>query len=146
MSPLPSTAVVHPRWAAHHAPVAQGTMNASCRIELGSTGGGWTPETGTTPGTPTQTYTGRCRVSYARTQPHQGDAADQLTTTSNVTVALPAGSAEQQRGARVTITAVDANGPAALVGRVLVVESVARPSLAVEQNLTCTDDQTNQGA
>lgn len=146
MAPLGSARVVHPGWAAHHAPVAVGTMNALCRIELGSTGGGWIPETGTTPGTPVVTYAGRCRVAYARTQPHQGDAADQVTTTSNVTVALPLGSAEQHRGARVTITAVDANGPAALVGRVLLVESVAYPSLAVEQVMTCTDDQTNQGA
>jgi len=144
MAPLQSTRVMHPQWAAHHAPVTEGTMNAACEITHGSTGGGWNPATGPTPGTPTVTYTGRCRVVYESTQPRDADAADQAVTSLTVGVALPAGSAPQSKGARVRITAVDANGPAGLVGRVLTVAAVAYPSQALDQNLTCTDDSANQ--
>lgn len=144
MAPLPSTRVLHPRWAAHHAPVTEGTMNASCEITHGSTGGGWSPTTGATPGTPTVTYTGRCRVAYESTQARDADAADQAITILTVGVALPPGSAPQSKGARVRITSVDANGPTALVGRVFTVDAVAYPSLALDQGLTCTDDSENQ--
>lgn len=144
MAPLASTRVMHPRWSEHHAPVTEGTMNATCEITHGSTGGGWSSTTGPTPGTPTVTYTGRCRVAYESTQPRDTDAADQAVTIRTVNIALPAGSPAQTPGARVRITAVDTNGPAALVGRVLTLDAVAYPSQAVDQNLTCTDDQANQ--
>lgn len=146
MAPLTSTRVMHPRWSEHHAPVTAGTMNATCEITHGATGGGWDPATGPTSGTPTVTYTGRCRVAYDSTQPRDTDAADQVITIRTVNVALPAGSAPQGPGARLRVTAVDANGPAGMVGRVLTVEAVAYPSQTVDQNLTCTDDQDNQPA
>ncbi|RHA38736.1 DUF6093 family protein [Cellulomonas rhizosphaerae] len=142
--PFPSTTVIHPDWAAHHAGVAEGGMNATCSITHGGTGGDWDPELGATPGTPTVTYTGRCSVDYAATQARDADAADQTITSRSVLVGLPRSAAAQANGARVKITAVDGNGPHALVGRVLTVGSVAADSLTFEQLLECTDDQANQ--
>lgn len=144
VSPLPSTRVIHPRWASHHAPVAEGTMNATCTITNGAEGGGWEPDTGPSEGTPTQTYTGRCLVQYEQTLPRRADAADQPTSTRTVLVALPAGSTGQEAGARVKITAVDSNGPLELVGRTFTVQAVSPSSLGFQQNLTCWDDQSNQ--
>lgn len=142
--PLPSTRVFHPGWAAHHAPVTAGAMNATCTITVGVTAGDWQPDTGPTPGTTATTYTGPCRVEYASTQPQAADAADQSITERLVFVELPATAAAQRHGARVKITAVDANGPAALVNRVLTVGSIDLSSHTFEQVLTCTDDQANQ--
>lgn len=144
--PFPSTRVIHPRFAEHHAPVSEGAMNASCTITFGGTAGDWQPGVGATPGTSPTTYTGPCRVQYASTVPRNADAADQTTTERTVLVVLPRGSAKQSAGARVTITAVDANGPAALVDRVLSVGAVGFSSIAFEQDLACTDDQANQAA
>lgn len=142
--PFASTRPIHPDWARHHAPASRGTMNAECTITLGGTAGGWSPETGPTAGDPTTTYTGQCRVTYRDAQSTEADAADQQTSTAPVTIALPLDSPAQARGARVTITEVDANGPASLIGRVFTVETVAHSSITLEQLLTCTDDQTNQ--
>lgn len=142
--PLPTTRVVHPSWAAHHAPVAQGAMGATCEITNGSTGGGWDPVNGATPSTPIVTYTGPCRVQYEPTAPRDADAADQAVIVRTVLVALPRAADRQQPGARVRITAVDANGHAALVGRTFTVEAANTSSLSWEQDLTCTEDATNQ--
>lgn len=143
--PLASTVVVHPDWAGHTATTVAGTWNASCVVEDGTTGGGWDPTTGATPGTPIVVHAGRCRVTYEPTQPRLGDAADQAITTRVVTVALPRDSVHGlSDAARVRITAVDTNGPTSLIGRVLTVEAAAYTSHAVEQLLTCRDDQSNQ--
>ncbi|MEV7962408.1 DUF6093 family protein [Oerskovia paurometabola] len=144
--PFDSTRVVHPDWAAHHALVAEGTMNATCTVSsTTSDESGWDPSNGpTAPGGTTTTYTGRCRLTYLENQPDEGDAAGQATTVRAVLVALPRAADQQPAGARVTITAVDMNGPAALTGRVLTVRSTEYSSHALEQYLTCTDDQTNQ--
>lgn len=142
--PFPSTRVIHPAWAAHHAPVAVGTMNATCTITHASTGGGWDPVTGPAAATPAVTYTGPCRVTYRDARGGDGDAADQSTSILPVLVALPLTALPQQVGARITITAVDANGPVGLAGRTLTVRDVGNSSLTFEQDLTCTDDQTNQ--
>lgn len=145
--PFPSTRVVHPGWASRHAPATVDAMNATCVITHGQTGGGWDPATGPTTGTPIVTYTGPCRVGYGTREPRQVDAAGQHVTTRTVTVSIPRDHQgvpvpAQTVGARVTVTGVDANGPAALVGQVLVVTAVALPSLAWQQDLTCVDDQT----
>lgn len=149
--PLPSTRVIHPDWAARHMPVVAGTMNATCVITHGHTGGGWDPTTGPTPGTPTTTYTGPCRVQYAGTAPREADAAGELVTTRSVLVVIPRDLdgvpvPVQSSGARVKITAVDANGPVGLIGQTLTVGAVNLSSLAWEQDLTCTDDQTTPEA
>lgn len=142
--PLASTRPIHRDWAQHHAPVSVGTMNATCTITYGGTAGGWDPGTGPTTGTPVMAYTGPCRVTYRDSQDNEADAADQRTSVAPVLVALPLTSLPQARGARVKITAVDANGPASLVGRVFAVETVSHSSITLEQDLACADDQTNQ--
>lgn len=142
--PFASTRPIHPDWARRHAPTSRGTMNAECEITRGGTAGGWNPDTGPTAGTPARTYTGLCRVTYRDSQSGEADAADQQTSTAPVTIALPLDSPAQARGARVKITAVDANGPASLVGRVFTVETISHSSITLEQLLACTDDQTNQ--
>ena len=148
--PLRSTRVIHPDWAARHMPVVAGTMNATCVITHG-TAGGWDPVTGPTAGTPSTTYTGPCRVQYAGTAPREADAAGELVTTRTVLVVLPRDLdgvpvPVQPSSARVTVTAVDENGPTGLVGQVLTVGAVNLSSLAWEQDLTCTDDQTTPEA
>ena len=143
--PFSATQVIHPRWAAHTEGFAEGTWNAACNVEDGHTGGGWDPVDGATPSVPNVTYTGRCRVRYDAAQPRVADAADQPIGTRVVTVALPRDSVRDlSPNARVRITTVDANGPQRLVGRVLAIEAVAYTSHAVEQLLTCRDDQANQ--
>ncbi len=142
--PFGSTRVVHSHWAAHHASVTEGAMGATCEITHGGTPSDWDPKIGPTPGTPAVTYSGPCRIQYAATDPRDTDAADQSVTERVVLVVLPRSAATQPEGARVRITAVDTNGLAALLGRVLTVRSVGRSSLAFEQDLTCTDDQDNQ--
>lgn len=142
--PFDSTRVFHPDWAEHHMPVSEGAMNATCTIST-SGEGGWDPIAGPTlPGATIVTYTGRCRVTYLDNQPVEGDAAGQATTVRTVLVALPRDAAPQTIGARVTVTAVDTNGPSTLTGRAMTVRSTEYSSHALEQNLTCIDDQTNQ--
>jgi hypothetical protein len=121
-------------------------MNATVTIRTGGTPGGWDPVTGPTPGTPaTATHTGRARITYEVLRGYgDRDAAGQAVTVRVVTVALPRTAAEQPAGARITVDAVDQNGPTELVGRVLTVDSTGWSSHGIEQVLTCRDDQTNQ--
>lgn len=146
--PFPGTTVIPAGWAAHHKPVTEGAMGATCRITTGGAGG-WDPINGNTPGTPTVLYAGKCRVQAQATTPTTGDAAGQLVTQHAYLVAItadspvvPAGDA----GAKVEIVTVDANGDAALVGRILTVSDARYSSLRWERDLTCIDDHTNQGA
>ena len=144
--PFDSTRVIHPDWSGHHMPVTEGAMGATCTITTGGAGG-WDPDTGPTPGTPTTLYTGRCRVQAQANAAAERDAADQLVTVSTYLVALPAscpGVPVGDQGAKVTITAMDANGDQALIGAVLTVQSNPTASLRWERDLTCTLDQTNQ--
>ncbi|ACZ29572.1 hypothetical protein Xcel_0533 [Xylanimonas cellulosilytica DSM 15894] len=145
--PLDTTHPVHPDWAAHYQPVSQRTMNATVTVTDGTTGGGWDPVTGPIPDAPVVVYTGKARVAYKPVRAEDRDAAGQRVTVRDVTVAVDRDACpELATTARVKVTAVDANGPAALAGRTLAVQSTAWPSHALEQVITCTDDQTNQGA
>lgn len=145
--PFDSTRVIHPDWAQHHMPVTEGAMGATCTIATGGAGG-WDPTTGpTTTGMPTTLYTGPCRVQAQANAASERDAAGQLVTVSTYLVALPASSPGVpvgDQGAKVTITAMDANGDQALIGKVLTVQSNPTASLRWERDLTCTLDQTNQ--
>lgn len=142
--PFPSTHVIHPRWSGHHQPISEGAMNATITVTHGTTGGGWSPTDGPLPEVPIVRYTGRARLTYETTQGRDADAVGQEVTTRTVTVAIPRDVDVQQHLARVTVSAVDANGPAWLVGRVLTVQSLGRSSHAWEQILECLDDLTNQ--
>jgi hypothetical protein len=136
VSPLASTSVVDPRWAAHHAPVAAGTMNAACTISRDGDGD-WDPTTGPTSGTPTVTYAGPCRIGASGVVVRTVDAADQQVALDVIPLTLPLSAPVQTAGARVHITAVDSNGPASLVGLDLIIEQAPSASIAVEQAYAC---------
>lgn len=144
--PFPNASVVHPDWAKHHAPVSEGTMNATITITTAGGPGGWDPQNGPTPGSDAATtYTGRARITYEVVRGYgDRDAVGQEVTTRVVTVALPRTTTEQPTGARLTVNAVDSNGPAELTGRILTVDSTGWSSHGIEQILTCRDDQSNQ--
>lgn len=143
--PFPSASVFHPDWAAHAAPVSEGAMNATVTIRTAGDDE-WDPTTG--PGTGTDgplTYTGRARITYEVVRGYgDRDAVGQDVTTRVTTVALPRTASEQPSGARLTVDAVDGNGPAELIGRVLTVDSTGWSSYSIEQVLTARDDQSNQ--
>lgn len=144
--PLPSTRVIHPRWAAHHQPITEDAMNATVTITHGATGGDWSFEDGEQPGEAIVTYTGAARVVYVPTQARDADAVGQEITTRRVVLGIPREVELQVRTAVVVVDAVDANGPSWLAGRKLVVQSVGGSSLAWEQLLDCLDDAANQPA
>lgn len=112
MSPLPSTRVVHPDWAAAHGAVSDSAMNCTISILDGSLTD-WTPETGPIESVSPMLYTGPARVSYDLDRPFTKDNADQVTTTSVILVALPR-TADMDRlpesGMTVKIISVDGNG------------------------------------
>ncbi len=142
--PFPSTRVVHPRWSAHHQPVTEDAMNALVTIEFGGTEPTWSSGGVSTEGEAAVTYTGPARITYVPAQAREADAADQEVALRRVDVALPREASPQQVDARVRVDAVNGNGPAWLVGRVLTVASLGRSSHAWEQLLECVDDLANQ--
>jgi len=145
--PFPSASVFHPDWAAHAATVSEATMNATVTIRHGSgSDDDWDPTTGPGAGTDgTVTYTGPARITYDVVRGYgERDAAGQDVTTRVVTVALPRSAPEQVADARITVDTVTGNGLAPLTGRVLTVDSTGWSSHAIEQLLTCRDDQSNQ--
>lgn len=144
MSPLPSTRVIPEGWGEHHGTVSSDAQNASVSLIVGESEGGWTPETGPIPGGPVYGYQGRARVVYATTQTKEGDGAGQDLYTQEVTVALPRSAGRAENASRIRVDAVDANGPQALVGRVLQVRSSLFSSYTMEQLVFCIDDQSNQ--
>nr|WP_242496519.1 DUF6093 family protein [Xylanimonas protaetiae] len=128
-------------------PVSEGSLNCTVSVTDGSTGGGWDPVSGPLPDAPVVVYTGRARVTYKPVRAEDRDAAGQQVTVRDVIVAVPRDACpELAATARITVTAVDGNAPATLAGRVLAVQSTAWSSHALEQVITCTDDQSNQGA
>ncbi len=119
-------------------------MNATVTITHGQTGGGWDPETGPTPSVPITTYEGRAALAYDSTRPAAQVAADQPITTRPVLISLPLTAAAQTAGARVHVDAVDANGPGALVNRVLTIQADSPTSEGFDVVYVALDDQTNQ--
>ena len=142
--PLPSTNVVPLNWGAHHGDVSERAQNARVSVIIGETDGGWAPGTGVIPGQTEYGYQGPARLVYSMSQTQEGDAAGQDIYTQEVTVALPRTAGMVENALRVRVDAVDANGPQALVGRVLVVLSSLFSSYTMEQLIFCRDDQANQ--
>ncbi|MBE7701264.1 hypothetical protein H9623_13265 [Oerskovia sp. Sa1BUA8] len=147
--PFPGTTVIPAGWAAHHKPVTEGAMGATCRITTGGAGG-WNPDTGATgPGAETVLYEGKCRIQAQATTPTTGDAAGQLVTQHTYLVVIPSDQPiipTGDAGAKVRVLTVDQNGDAALPGRILTVSDARYSSLRWERDLTCIDDHTNQEA
>lgn len=113
MSPIPTTRVVHPRWAKHHGEVSDRAMNAIITIFKG-TSTTWTPESGAVPGAENVIYQSKpARVSYDLDRPFTKDNADQVTTTSMILVALPRDAVLvelPESGMTVRVESVDGNG------------------------------------
>lgn len=144
--PLPGTRVIHPRWAEHHRPVAEGGMTATVSLRLpGATAtGAFDDDTGNTPTAPHAPYhTGPARIQAMSTRAQEALAAEQQVTTLAylVSVEWDAATGEQDVAAKhlVHVDAVDANGDPTLVGRDLVVQEVVHGSLVFERDLICTD-------
>ena len=142
--PFPATNVVPSNWGAHHGEVSERAQNARVSVIVGETAGGWTPGSGATPGQPVYGYQGPARVVYSLSQTQEGDAAGQDLYAQEVVVALPRTAGKAENALRVRVDAVDANGPQALVRRVLVVRSSLFSSYTMEQLVFCIDDQSNQ--
>ena len=142
--PFPATNVVPTNWGAHHGAVSERAQNARVSVIIGETDGGWAPGTGVIPGQVVYGYRGPARLVYSMSQTQEGDAAGQDIYTQEVTVALPRTAGMVENALRVRVDAVDANGPQALVGRVLVVLSSLFSSYTMEQLIFCRDDQANQ--
>lgn len=144
--PLPSTRVIHPEWAEHHRPVAEGGMTATCSLRLpgGTATGDFDDEAGNTPAESNAPYhSGPCRIQAMSTRAQEALAAEQEVTSLAylVTVEWDAGTPEQDIEAKhlVHIDSVDDNGDPTLVGKDLVVRSVVHGSLVFERDLICTD-------
>lgn len=135
--------VIPTDWSAHHQPAVLGTMTAAVAIRHpGGTPGAFDEETGergTTQHDPH--YTGQARI---QAQPVIG--TDRTTGEQKVTVAgylvvvSRDASAATQVDDVLKVTAVDANGDPALVGRELRITGVAYGALTWERDLTALDD------
>lgn len=139
MSPLPSTAVIHPDWSAHHQPIAQGAMTAQCTITEPGAGGTFDPVTGyTTPATPVTLYSGPCRVQ-GTFRPAGVVATDQETATRRYLVAVPAAVTGVEEQMTVTIT--DAPKAPQMLGRVLVIQAIEYANEQFELDLLCNETE-----
>lgn len=151
--PLPSTQVFHPEWAARVAPTNASTFNVAVKLTTPGGGGGWDPDTGPTPDTPIELFSGPARLTYEPTQGRDADAAGQrvssrrakFTLTREALSGTPLETNPGLNGVRVEVTArLTPNAPADLVGRVFYVETASWSSHTWELLLDAIDDQTNQ--
>lgn len=142
--PFASTMVVPDGWAAAHAPVAEATHTASCRIVAPVAGaGGWDPATGpTTDSAGATLYSGPCRVQELTGSDHPTDVAGQPVADYPYLVAISSTAADIPPMARLTVDACP-NDPR-LVGKVLTVRVSRYASLRIERHLSCSLDPGNQ--
>lgn len=135
--------VIPADWAAHHRPVAEGTMTGTCEIRHPGGTTSFDPATGTRDTVPHPPHhTGPARLQARPAETSAGVAGEQQITTYEYLVVVDLdGSADTKVGDLVTVTAVDDNGDAALVGQMLTVTGVSSGSLAWERDLICSDYQ-----
>lgn len=152
--PLPSTRVVHSRWAEHHRPSATTSHVSRCQVWSAVDAGqdvGWSPDTGpgaATPGNRTLVYDGPCLIEpLSNNATQQADAAGQPTYEHpyQVTVDyLRRSTARISPGSRVQVT--ENVGDPQLVGMWLTVGDTRYSSYTWERVLTCDLDLSNQEA
>lgn len=152
MAPLPNHSVVPAGWAAHHRPVANGTMTALCDVHAPGTIE-W-PATELTPGERYATDV-PARLQQLNA-PREATPAGQEVTQQQYLVTMPlhlvpaAAQNITDSGPYVTVTGYmpgrAQDGDPHLVGRPLKVLAVQRGSLLWERDLICVDDLTNGGA
>lgn len=144
--PFPTTKVIHPRWSAHHQPVAEGGM--TCRLHISVPGAGpstfdWTTGETTSPDPdvlyplPGQPGIGRVQADFRAQDTEQGE---QSTSVRRYLVAIPADAPAIPYAAVVTIDACD--NDAQLVGRRFFVHDVTVASERFERDLICLETAT----
>jgi hypothetical protein len=139
--PFASTRVIPTGWQAHHAPVATATHTGTCTITAGSTGAGWGPTSGDTPGTATPVHTGACRVEDLSRSVSPRDVAGQAVAPYPYLVAIAIDAPAIPDGARVHVDTYP-DDPR-LVGRDLIVVSSSYGDGRFERVLGCTLDPAN---
>ncbi|MCT1368404.1 DUF6093 family protein [Rothia sp. p3-SID1597] len=145
MAPLRSSRVIPTGWAAHHQPVATGTMTAVCRIwdrvvgpPVGLDGPG--PDMLTARNVP-------CRVQELKSA-GEGSAvpAGQEVTERRYLITVPVKTPVHfktgTRGHQIEVTDVREDGDPMLVGRRFDVIQVMTGSEVWERDLVCIDNQT----
>lgn len=135
-------AVIPPDWSAHHRQVVDETHTATVTLRRpGGTRGAFDRASGTYPMTPNAVYfTGPARIQVLADTAQVALVAEQESSSLRYAVMLDHAASGIQLDDLCTVTAVDDNGDASLVGRDLTVESIARGSLHWERRLICTDD------
>lgn len=143
--PLPSTRVIHARYAAHHRPTVAGTFNAECVITMPPAAAGtWSSTTGAVTETDAVVlFEGPCRIQAEPATTGQADAAGQSVTARRYDVQLdcdvdiPAG----EDGALLTITTCEQD--LLLAGRGMRVVELQVGSVRWARFLTVRDDLSN---
>lgn len=134
--------VVGTGWSAHHRPVANATH--TCTISMrrpGGTKGAFDPAPSTYPVTPSAPYyTGKARIQMVSDSDLKRLIAGQDIGTLAYRVSIDHNVGGIELEDLVTITAIDENGDASLVGRSLTVDTVTRSSLHWERVMVCIDD------
>jgi hypothetical protein len=132
--PRPNSPVIPDGWEAHHRPVAEATMTATCtvaRVLAGTFNG---VEGKSAYPTPSNIYTGACRVQAASRFALLAQAGEKPTTTRHYLVSIPLSATQPQVNDLVTVTAAT---DAALVGLRLIVTDIKGGSLVWERDLVC---------
>lgn len=135
-------AVIPTDWSAHHRGVVAETHTATITLRHpGGTRGAFDDETGTWAITPFPTYyDGPARVQVLAAGEQERVAGEQEISTLGYAVMLDHAVIEMQLTDLCTVTTVDDNGDAWLVGRQLTVEAMESGSLHWERRLLCSDD------
>lgn len=141
-------AVIPADWSAHHRAVFDSTRDATVALRRpGGTQGSFDSGTGTWGNTPATPYfTGPARIQVLSATEHAALAGEQEVSTLGYAVMLDHELIGVQIDDVLTVTGMDDNGDAELVGRSLSVDAVVRGSLHWERRLICTDTLETQEA
>ncbi|MEV0214291.1 DUF6093 family protein [Micromonospora sp. NPDC050695] len=133
--PLANTHLIHPRFEAHHRPVADRQATATCRVERPAQQAVWDDAAGkNTYPPPDVLYEGPCRYQHLSAA-GQPVVADTTTPLADVRITLPVGAVVYQINDLVTVTATATNPD--LVARTLTVTAVSGSSISWQRDLVC---------
>ncbi|WP_248582597.1 DUF6093 family protein [Nocardioides sp. InS609-2] len=129
-------AVIPDDWAAHHAPVAEGTMlDGTIALREPGTVQTWSDELERNVATPkTPYFTGGCRIQALTGQARVIAVAEDDETIADYLITVPR-DVEPLEGHLARVTAVD---DAVLINRTLRVERVVRGTQRFERDIFCT--------
>lgn len=137
---------IHRDWSEMYRPVTEGTRTATVTLRRpGGTRGAFDTTTGTYPITATPAYyTGKARIQMVSDSEAKVVTADQQVTTLVYRVMLDHLVSGVEVEDLVTVVAVEPNGDASLISRVLTVDAIVWGSLHWERHLMCVDDLERQ--